>query len=146
MMDAQQIADLSAEAASRAARENREPAVFFNADTAESDVRSAPFLGNYTPPSWTPAQWSDFSDALPERADCQSACASQYVDEFILWVDKLGIGSAEEPAIGLPELISYSRTALALATSREQTLAVGICEEGQFQIYLRFFVRPWEVA
>ena len=114
--------------------------MLFDEDTAFADLRHATNLGDYDPPGWEPARIEDYVDADPtgwKLAANQEACAYNFKGELIVWVSKWGKGERSDH--GEEELEALAIALVKRAAERGKTLALAICEEGQFQLYLRGF-------
>lgn len=162
MLSTRNIIDLQNQAAARAARQKRQPLVLYSPATVEDDVRRAPNLGLYLPKGWRRVlDWTGESatpptvDEIIVRALSLKALGGSrrwagHVDgeDLRLFVDKVGWGAIDEPALTYPELVSNLRSVLDALRVADvvngkpfPSLGVGIVEEGQFQIYLGLFVK-----
>lgn len=110
------VREIAREAAQTAEESGAQPLsiVGFDPETPDGFVRRIPFLGDYCPDGWQPAQ--DIDD---------------------LFVDSTGLGSENEPALSvgqfIRELEKYHRSGI--------NYGFGLSEAGQFQVYVRVYVR-----
>src|ERR1035437_9806492 len=121
------IRDLQAEAAAKAARQDRQPLVLWEAE----EIRKAPHLGTYTPNGWRPLLWADINETGQGHAE--------YYDgqgRVLLFVDKSGTGAEDEPALTKGQLIARVASIQATAAAKRLTIGWGIYEVGQFQVHL----------
>lgn len=135
MMSLETIESMDRQAARKASLEKRAPFVIFSADTAEQDLRHAPFLGGYCPRGWHRAKPADVG------LDPNAHGIYGGSREVLLFVDKSGLGHPGEPALTLAEAGTYVRSALRHAADLGLTLGVGLCKEGQFQVHVQLYVK-----
>jgi hypothetical protein len=134
MMGAQTIISIQSQAAARAALENKQPLIIFPQSLTD-DVQGIPSLGDFVPKGWRLAESGEF-ESLPDNG--------WHHDMPVLFVDKHGFGSPGEPALTLD---AFQRAVVEIAQqAAEQDKTVGFAsfEEGQFQIYVRVFVKDPE--
>lgn len=131
MMSTELIRDISNVAAYRAAEEGRTPLVPWRSQI-ESDIRHAPFLGEYVPEGWREAEWGD----LPAKPR-SGAIPWGNGERALFMVDSSGFGSYNEPALTFPELAAY----LTGLIDAGNDIGIGIVESGQFQIVMGIFLR-----
>ena len=142
MLDNKAIESLQREATEHAQQEHLEPFVLYDEESALEDVRHATQLGNYVPPGWTVARYEDYAEGLSYAAEVsQRNCAGDFEGELCWWVSKFcksecGEYDSRTLAEDAPKLVRQ-------AACRGVALGVAICEEGQFQLYLRFFEKPY---
>jgi len=137
MMDLETIREIQAEETARAARLNKAPVVLFSVDTAVDDVRRAPWLGEYVHPNWRLADYGDFRDAI----GLSDYAAFDREPGIWLFIDKSGMGDRSEPALNGEELDELLPRLVERAEELDETIGVGIVEEGQFQIHIALYVR-----
>lgn len=115
-----EIKHQSDRAARRAARDNKQPYVFFDVREVTSGCPPFPFplLGGHTPSGWL-----------------------QFLDED-LFVDISGHGRPSEPALTIDEL--KKQLVHLLEANKDETLGFAFSEAGQFQAHLRVFKRVKE--
>ena len=110
------VLEIAREAAETAEKSGTEPLsiVGFDPGTPDGFVRHIPFLGDYCPDGWQPAQ--DIDD---------------------LFVDSSGLGGSNEPALSvgqfIRELEEYHQSGI--------NYGFGLSQAGQFQVYIRVYVR-----
>jgi hypothetical protein len=142
MFDNNAIRELQEEAAVRAAEEGLEPFVLYDEESALEDVRHATNLGNHVPEGWTVARYEDYAEGLTRCAEVsQDNCAGEFDGELCWWVSK-GFES-ERGEYDVRTLAEDAPKLVRQAACRGVALGVAICEEGQFQLYLRFFEKPY---
>ena len=142
MLDNNAIVSLQREATERAQQGRLEPFVLYDEESALEDVRHATNLGNYVPPGWTVARYEDYKEGLTRCAEVsQDNCAGDFEGELCWWVSK-GFGP-ERGEYGVEEIAEDAPKLVRQAACRGVALGVAICEEGQFQLYLRFFEKPY---
>jgi hypothetical protein len=121
MMGIETIRRLSNVAAYRAAEEGRYPLT----TTDPEDIHNLPFLGDYTPPGWRRALWSEVDEAP------RNVWSPRPDEEVTFMVDSSGFGAPDEPALTFDEFADYALRRFAWA----------IRETGQFQIVVGAYVR-----
>lgn len=134
MMSLSTIKALDRQAARKAAQAKREPFVIFSADTAEGDLRHAPFLGGYCPKGWRRAAQAD----VGLTTDMHGVYGTER--EVLLFLDKMGVGGGGGD-LSLPQAGAVIRHALSYAAALGLTLGVGLCLEGQFQVHVQLYVK-----
>jgi len=138
MMSGEAIVQLSREAALKAAAEGKEPLRYWPGD----DPFAAPFLGDYVPDEWRNLEVSEVDvEALPESSRVQYHHDDIGDDTFDLFVDSSGFSSNAEPAL-TPEAFQAVVDALSVQLRLQgKSLGIGVAEAGQFQVYIRCYVR-----
>ena len=139
MMSISAIRHESREATARAEQAKRSPSVIWDRDTAVTDIRRAPFTGDYVPPGWTAAKRENYQGAIGEFA---YACFDGEGPAAGLWlfVSTFG-GDDDEPALNRQQLGILLPRLIARATELDRSLAVTITESGQFQVHLAVWER-----